>query len=71
MKDGAQVMQAPSSEMRGHDAERELLALRFADSLPSRCPRQGIATAIVASRNGGVGVKPIIVVDFYREAVQP
>jgi hypothetical protein len=54
---------------RDRDAERDLLARRFADSLPSSFPRQGIAAALVANRAGGIDVKPVIVVDFYRSAL--
>jgi hypothetical protein len=34
-------------------------------------PRQGIAAALIVNRFGREHVEPVIVVDFYREAVQP
>lgn len=46
-------------------------ALGFVSELPQRWPRQGVAAALVVERNGAEHVRPVIVVDFYREADLP
>jgi hypothetical protein len=38
---------------------------------PVLFPRQGVAAALVVERDGAQHVRPVIVVDFYREADLP
>jgi hypothetical protein len=38
-------------------------------TIPALFPREGVAAALVVERNGHEHVEPVIVVDFYREAV--
>ena len=35
-----------------------------------RCPREGIAAALVIEKDGREHIESVIVVDFYREAAQ-
>lgn len=56
---------------REREAERDRAFSEFFASLPERHPRQGVAAALVVDRTGRQHVKPVIVVDFYREADLP
>lgn len=54
------------------DAVADYLEAKERDHSPSDWPmfwpRQGIAAAQVVNRFGWVSIKPIIVIDFYRQA---
>lgn len=53
-------VQAASLEARSPSDESEM---------PQRWPRQGIAAALVVDRNGREHIEAVIVVDFYRSAI--
>lgn len=44
---------------------------RLLPDTPFLWPRQGIAVAQIVNRFGRTSIEPIIVVDFYRQAVLP
>lgn len=46
-------------------------SLGYVHELPELYPLHGVAAALVVERNGAEHVRPIIVIDFYREHGQP
>lgn len=59
----------PTSELVPSVAQAR--ALRHVQDVPHDWPRQGVAAALVVERNGAECVRPVIVIDFYREADLP